>query len=219
MEFDRNKPNRRRPNPVEALYRTFHLAHTLYRTGNHGVKTMCYWLHLIKDTDGKPYDPWSGKPISLIELGCGNGLLCIILAQMELDVTGIDIVSLENIYNRTNYKFLQKDLTQTPYDFKDRQFDYCLSFDVLEHIPEGSIPKILKECARISKNLIIKVACEGTPPLHLTTYDMEWWKDKLAVCCPEFSWQLIRNFEQVSRRTGIAPGTILYAPLFYGHRE
>lgn len=225
MEFDRNRPNRRRPNPAEALYRTFHLAHVLYRVGNHGIKTMSYWLHLLKDSKGRTYDPWAcnrenGKPLSIIEAGCGNGLLCKVLSQMELDVTGMDIVGLEYIYDRTNYKFIQKDLTETPYnEFKDRQFDYCLSFDVLEHIGEKSIPKILKEWARISNNMLLKVACDGKPPLHITVHDRSWWEDKLNECCPEFSWRLVRNFEQYREpRTGVAYIGILNAPLFYGQR-
>lgn len=212
-----------RANQTEALYRTFHLSHVLYRTGNHGTKTMCYWLHLLKEPDDEPYDPWRcrikyGKPISIIEIGCGNGQLCNILQAMELDVTGIDIVGLENIYDRSKYKFFQKDLTETPYDFADRQFDYCLCFDVLEHIPEAAVPEILKEMARISSNLIIKVACDGTPPLHITVHPIDWWKEKLEECCPSFSWQMIRNFKQVRPRTSVKPGKVLHAPLFYGRR-
>lgn len=224
MEFDRERPNRRRPNPTEALYRTFHLSHVLYRVGNHGVKTMCYWLHLLKDSDGRTYDPWAcsektGRPISIIEAGCGNGFLCNVLQAMELDVTGMDVVGLEDFYDRSKYKFFQKDLTETPYDFKDRQFDYCLSFDVLEHIAEKAIPEILKEFARISNNLIIKVACEGTPPLHITVHGLSWWEDKLNECCPEFSWRMIRNFKQYREpRTGLTYPMILNAPLFYGRR-
>ena len=209
----------RRPNRAEALYRTFHLSHVLYRTGNHGTKTMCYWLHLLTDSDGEPYDPWGcrikyGKPISIIEIGCGNGMLCNTLSQMELNVTGMDIVGLEDIYDRSKYKFIQKDLVETPYNFKDRQFDYCLCFDVLEHLPEKAIPKVLKEMARISNKLIIKVACDGGPPLHLTVHNLGWWEYKLYEFCPEFSWQTIRNFEQIRPRTG----KTVYAPLFYGRR-
>ena len=224
MEFDRNRPNKKRPNSTEALYRTFHLSHILYRIGNHGVKTMCYWLHLLKDSSGVTYDPWecrenTGKKLSIIEVGCGNGLLCNVLAMMELDVTGIDIIDLSEFYDRTNFKYIQKDLTETPYDFKDRQFDYCLSFDVLEHIAEESISKVLKEFARISDNLIIKVACEGTPPLHITTYGVSWWQDKLNECCPDFSWQMVRNFRQYrDPRTGVESPYVLNAPMFYGRR-
>ena len=223
MDYDPKKPNRRRPNQTEALYRTFHLAHVLYRTGNHGTKTMCYWLHLLKDPGGEPYDPWGcrikyGKTVSVIEIGCGNGQLCEILQAMELDVTGMDIVGLENIYDRSKYNFIQKDLIETPYDFKDRQFGYCLCFDVLEHLREKHIPEILREMARISNNLIIKVACQGKPPLHITVRDIGWWRDKLAECCSEFSWQMIRNFKQLRPQTGIGPNEILDAPLFHGRR-
>lgn len=206
------------PTPAEALYRTMHNTNILYRTGNHGLKTMCYWLHLLKDSDGRTFDPWlcrlAGKPVSIIEIGCGNGILCNNLSQMELDVTGMDLIKGDVIYDRSNYKFIQQNLTETPYDFEDRQFDYCLSFDVLEHIPEEAIPEVLKEMARISSNLIIKIACNGTPPLHLTVHDLDWWRDKLDECCPEFSWQTIGNFEQIHPRTK----EILYAPLFYGKR-
>ena len=140
------------------------------------------------------------------------------MQAIELDITVIDIVVLENIYYRSKYKFIQKDLTETPYDFKDRQFDYCLSFDVLEHLPEKAIPEVLKEMARISNNLIIKVACEGRPPLHITVHQIDWWKDLLKECCPEFCWEMVRNFIQLRIRTGAKPGAELHSPLFYGRR-
>lgn len=202
------------PSPQVALYRTMHNTNVLYRTGNHGLKTMCYWLHLLKDSDGRPFNPWSGRPISIIEIGCGNGILCNTLSQMELDVTGMDLITADYIYDRSNYKFLEHDLIEIPYDFKDRHFRYCLSFDVLEHISEEHIPEVLKEMARISSNLIIKVACNGTPPLHVTVHNLGWWRDKLNEFCPEFAWQTLGVFYQSHPRTG----ETLYAPLFYGWR-
>jgi len=168
----------------------------------------------------------------VIELGCGNGMLCNLLADMKLDVTGIDIA--DGSYDTSKYKFIKYDLIETPYPFKDNEFDYCLSFDVLEHLSEKDIELVLKEMARISRGIFVKVACSGKPPLHLTIKSPGWWLNKLITSCPDFSWRLLRNYERICQAvdkfnyfieqvTEVRPIrhdslSITYAPLFYGKR-
>ena len=214
------------------LYRSMHNSHLGYMHRNQGVAVMCDWLHLLKDKNNSIHNPWTDTPISIIEVGCGNGMLCDLLGRMSFDVTGIDIFD-GHMYDRTRYKFLEHDMTVTPYPYEDNQFDYCVSFDVLEHLYEKNIDATLSEMARISRNMIIKVASSGTPPLHLTVKSPGWWLEKLIKNCPDFSWSLVRNYERVGVRDGdrvrqqpvnseIRPlpydGIINYAPMFYGKR-
>lgn len=219
------------PDAKFALYRTMHYTHPGYRYNNQGLKTACDWFHLLRDRRGEIHNPWTDTPISVIELGCGNGKLCYVLSDMGFDVTGVDIV--KSIYDRKGYNFKEFDLTETPYPFQDNEFDYCLCFDVLEHILEKHITAILKEMARISRGIFVKVSCHGIPPLHITVKTPGWWLDQMITNCPDFSWQILRNVERIAVDNGksgatikkssdIRPfkngETITYAPLFYGKR-
>ncbi len=216
----------------ETLYNTMHVSHIAYRGKNQGMAMACEWLHLLRDRRGERHDPWSSTSISVVEVGCGNGKLCNFLTGLGIDITGVDIFDNEIIYNRSAYKFIQHDLMTTPYPFKDNEFDYCISFDVLEHLPEENIAPALREMARISRGIIVAVSCTGGPPLHLTVKEPGWWLDQLTTHCKDFSWRLLRNFERIMKdgdskgkpvsMPDVRPFTkgelITYAPLFYGKR-
>ncbi len=218
---------------AQSLYNTMHVSHEGYRHRNQGIARFCDWLHYLRDRRGEVHNPWSDTPISVLEVGCGNGKLCHILMSLGLDVTGVDIFDNKDVYDRSAYKFVRRDLTDTPYPFGDNEFDYSLSFDVLEHLPEEYIAPALREMARISCGLIIGVSCTGEPPLHLTVKTPGWWLDRLIENCPDFSWQLVRNHERIAieqdnrgriqaTSSDIRPFTngekITYAPLFHGKR-
>jgi len=217
----------------ESFYRTMHYSRPSYRDVNQAVKVMCEWLHLIRDKRGESHNPWTDKPISILELGCGNGKLCDLLSGMNLDVTGVDVAGCEGIYDRSKYRFIKHDLTEFPYPFGDNEFDYCLSFDVMEHLPEDKVSDVLREMGRISHGILVKIACSGKPPLHITVKSPGWWLNQLIESCPDFSWRLLRNYERicqdiegnryfVEQVTDVRPirgdGFITYAPLFYGKR-
>lgn len=221
------------PSKQKALYRTMHNSHPGYRHVNQGIKTACDWLGLLRDKRGEVHNPWTDTPISVVELGCGNGILCNLLSDMGFDVTGVDIYEGKIVYDRKAYKFIEHDLIELPYPFRDNEFDYCLSFDVLEHLSVKEVSPALREMARISRGIFVKVSCHGIPPLHLTVKTPGWWLNQLITNCPDFSWRLLRNVERIAvddGRTGSTLKTssdirpfkngekITYAPLFYGKR-
>jgi len=221
------------PSTQEALYRTMHRSSQSYRNNNQGIIVACDWFHLLRDRRGEVHNPWTDTPITVCELGCGNGKLCDLLSDMKFDITGVDIYEGEIVYDRKAYKFISHDLSETPYPFRDNEFDYCLSFDVLEHLPEDRIPDILKEMGRISRGIFIKVSCHGLPPLHITVKSPGWWLNQLTENAPDFSWRLLRNVERIAVDNGKRGSTIdiasdvrpfrngekiTYAPLFYGKK-
>ena len=218
---------------AQTLYDTMHATHLGYRHKNQGIARFCDWLHLLRDRRGEVHNPWSDTSTAVVELGCGNGKLCEILVSLGLDVTGVDIFDNDAVYNRNGYKFIKQDLMKSPYPFENNQFDYCLSFDVMEHLPEEYVAPALREMARISRSIIIGVSCTGEKPLHLTIKTPGWWLDRLIVNCQDYSWRLLRNHERVAiekdnkgkslpTSSDIRPFTngeiITYAPLFYGKR-
>ena len=219
---------------AKQLYNTMHVAHAGYRFKNQGMAMACDWFPLLQSDNGVRHNPWSEPRISVVEIGCGNGRLCVLMAGMSLDVTGVDIFDNEAVYDRTSYKFVQQDLTKAPYPFTDNQFDYCISFDVLEHLPEETIDATLQEMGRIGRNIILAVSCTGGKPLHLTVKSPGWWLDKLIENCPDYTWKLLRNYERIKdsgegdtgrsniSATDVRPlpdnQLITYAPLFHGKR-
>ncbi len=195
------------------MYDVMHRCHPLYQRTNHGAFTSSEWLHLLRDPNGEIHDHFHRPFIKIVEFGCGNGILCDYLSKMYFEVTGVDIVEEKIMYDRSKYTFLEMDLRETPYNFSDRQFDYAVSFDFIEHLPPDCIGPVLQEMGRVSSGVIMKVACNSEPLLHLTVRTPGWWLDTFIKRCPEFTWRLLRNFEREH-----PSGETIYAPLFYGKR-
>ena len=68
--------------------------------------------------------------------------------------------------------------------FKDNQFDYTFSTDVLEHIPLEMVEKTIKEIYRITRvetfHCIATVDDPNYPNVHLTIESIEWWKGQFG---------------------------------------
>lgn len=159
------------PSRQESLYRTMHNTFTSYRQNNWGVKTLVRWLGYLNNA-----------PSSILEVGCGNGKLCKLLADMGYDVTGLDIVP--GPYDRDGYDFVKHDMTKGRLPFEDKTFDYCLAFDVLEHLPQKWIEESLWDMFRVAHNVIIlipgnhELKYELKRRLHLTVRPADWWIEK-----------------------------------------
>jgi SAM-dependent methyltransferase len=88
-----------------------------------------------------------------LDAGCGSGYGTNYLAQncpIE-KIVGVDIDQQAINYAQTKYKNQQaqfKPMDVTAMTFPDHQFDYILSFDVLEHLTAEGQDKFLSEIAR-----------------------------------------------------------------------
>lgn len=160
------------PNKREALYRTMHTTHIGYRNFNHGLYRLKQWSHIL-----------SQPPASILEVGCGNGRLCRLLSFWGYDVTGLDLV--RGDYDRQMYDFIEHDMCTGHLPFKDKTFDYCVSFDVLEHIPEKWIDETIWDMFRVARTIILGISCrkKGQALLHPTVHPPEWWSEKLNRMC------------------------------------
>jgi len=166
--------NVKKPNKREALYRTMHNSMPGYRNHNWGLITLHYWL------------PHLGlrQPASILEVGCGNGKLCQMLSDMKYNVVGLDIVS--SSYDRKDYDFVKHDLASGRLPFKDKEFDYCVSFDVLEHLEGKWVEEVIWDMFRVTRKKVIivvpcihKVISPLMKELHLTVKSAEWWIEKM----------------------------------------
>jgi SAM-dependent methyltransferase len=140
-----------------------------YRGKNWGLVTLPQWLNRLK------------RPASILEVGCGNGKLCKLLSDLGYDVTGLDLVP--GSYDRDGYNFVKHDITLSYLPFKDNEFDYCLSFDVLEHLPTKWVEQSIWDMFRVANSIVVSVACYGNEPLHLTVRPPEWWVEKFNRLC------------------------------------
>ncbi len=111
---------------------------------------------------------------SVLDIGCGNGLLTYDLAQKARHVTAIDI-NKDNIefarlnYNRENIKYLHGDATR--FNFKTR-FDTVVMSNLLEHIDNR--PSFLAKIRKLANTFLIRVP----------QFDRDWltyYKSELGV--------------------------------------
>ncbi len=201
----------------KAFYRTMHCTLNSYMIENQGMLCLPDWIGLIKNKDGSPLHHWnhregSSLSPSILEVGCGNGLLCKHLSLFA-SVTGIDITdSPARHEGRMDYKFIERDVARE--ELPANQYDYILSFDVLEHLGGEGIFHIIDQMQGVGKELLIKVACSGIPPLHITVQPPNWWLKTLMLYAPNHNWSIIRNYRRHDEK-----GNVIFAPLFYGRKE
>jgi len=151
-------------------------------------RTAWYVFNLLKNN--------LNKDSKILDLGCGNGMIVELLRQNGFNyVYGVDI-TLEGLKLYTpNIKFNQpipefkpqkENYFESPLwnlPFKDDEFDFTFSVDVLEHIPPELLEKSIQEIIRITKNKSFH--CISTFKdnrkgfiFHLSVYPIDWWKEK-----------------------------------------
>jgi len=86
------------------------------------------------------------KPVSVLEIGIGNGTVSDYLRKTGIQVSTCDL-------DRNLFPDIVADIRSLP--FKDGLFDTVIACQVLEHIPFEDFEKALFELKRISKKYVI----------------------------------------------------------------
>lgn len=122
------------------------------------------------------------RPESVLELGCARGYIMKRLQDAGIRAEGLE-VSQHCFLTRVCEGITTWDLTQTPWPFKDQEFDLCVSIAVLEHIPESAIDAVAAEIRRVSKRGLHGVDFgdhdDGFDKTHCLFRDQKWWDTKL----------------------------------------
>ena len=92
--------------------------------------------------------PHIHKPNSILDIGCGNGLISHRLLELQYNCIPLDVTNLSII---PNLKVQLYDGQQLPYE--DKSMDIALLLTVLHHTKDPV--KVLKETARIAQKIII----------------------------------------------------------------
>lgn len=136
------------------------------------------------------------KEWKILDLGCGNGVVVELLRQSGFNnVFGVDI-TLEGLKQHTPMikfnqpippfipkieNYFEAPLWELP--FKDNEFDFTFSIDVLEHLPLELVEKSIKEIYRITKFKMFHCIATFYDNragfiFHLTVQPIDWWKKK-----------------------------------------
>ncbi len=121
----------------------------------------------------------SGQKGSLLDAGCGQGLVSLRLAKEGFDVTGVDIsreaiqVAAENAKRMgVKAEFLQSPLETLP--FPDKSFDVVVCCHTLEHVQD--VVRVAQELERVCKEkIVIIVPQEESANLLSTDYHIQFF--------------------------------------------
>ncbi len=122
------------------------------------------------------------NPKSVLEIGAARGYLVKRFESAGIPAKGVEI-SKHCHLTRVTDSVLEFDICQTPWPFKDKEFDLCYSVAVMEHIPEEFLPAIVKEMERVSSRGIHGIDFgendDGFDKTHCTLRTKEWWLERL----------------------------------------
>jgi ubiquinone/menaquinone biosynthesis C-methylase UbiE len=123
-------------------------------------------------------------PSSALDVGCAKGFLVKALEQLGVDAHGIDPSEYALAEAHADIKNRLTEAMAQSIPFNDNSYDLVTCFDVLEHIPEVDIPKVLQETLRVSKQwVILRVVTKELPDdvdtSHATIHDKNWWEEKI----------------------------------------
>lgn len=119
----------------------------------------------------------------VVVAGCSNGRLVAAMRESGRDAWGFDVSSdLFRIAVQDLHAYLRLgSLSNIPFSDKDA-FDALVGVDVLEHIPEGRIPRVVAELVRLRLRflaIVINHTDLGCPG-HVTLKSLAWWDRAFA---------------------------------------
>lgn len=105
---------------------------------------------------------------SVIDIGCGNGVITNVLGQ-QFEITGVD--RSEQALQMVSTKKLRASADNVP--LPDHSFDMVFSSELLEHLDDETFEKSIAEVKRLSKRYIFITVPNNENP------------DKLSIQCPD----------------------------------
>jgi 2-polyprenyl-3-methyl-5-hydroxy-6-metoxy-1,4-benzoquinol methylase/MoaA/NifB/PqqE/SkfB family radical SAM enzyme len=118
---------------------------------------------------------------SLLDVGCGMGLLVRTLVSRGIDAHGTDIAHrvIEEGNRELTGRFHAGSILSLP--FPDSAFETVCSTDCLEHLAEADVPQALHELYRVCRRFaFIRLATmpDRDGRWHLTIKDRIWWETR-----------------------------------------
>ena len=106
------------------------------------------------------------KPQSVLDVGCAYGFSVARLNLLGILAKGIDIS--QYALNQAPPEFQPFFTLGAVWDmpFKDKEFDFCFSSGMLEHVPEIKLKKAISEMTRVCHRGLIGVSCLDDATTH-----------------------------------------------------
>jgi len=91
---------------------------------------------------------------SVLDVGCGDGLLLRMLRERGIEGRGVDLSETAiELCQKDGLDVYSGDFTQQSLPFEDSSMDYVVALDVLEHLCSPEV--LLKEMARVARVAVI----------------------------------------------------------------
>lgn len=111
---------------------------------------------------------------SILDFGCGVGAMSYIYKKIPKAI-GVDFVSnyKSKYQEKSKRDHLVIDIHKKDLPFENQEFDVCLLSKVLLHATEEEAERIIAECIRVSKRVVITTALMKKPAKHCFNHTYE----------------------------------------------
>ena len=134
------------------------------------------------------------KPSNVLDVGGARGYIVKKLEAHNIPATCMD-ASLHAWHTRATDNYVLHDATQTPWPFKDKEFDLLTSFSFLEHIEGEHIESVIREMARVSKRCYHTITFEETDydidATHCSFMPHEKWMEMFKKYAPDYPVEIM----------------------------
>lgn len=124
------------------------------------------------------------NPKTALDVGCAKGFLVKALVDLGIDAYGIDPSEYAVAEAPPDVKDKLTLGVAQSLPYPDNKFDVVTCFDVLEHIPETDVPKVLSEMLRVTKDwlvlrLVTREIDDDVDASHKTLHGKDWWHERI----------------------------------------
>lgn len=128
---------------------------------------------------------------NLLDVGCGTG----VAVRYHREVGGIEAFGIDfaksaiPTWHELGAEKWCSVASAEDIPYKDNQFDMVTCTDMLEHVPEEHVPRVLREMYRVGRGdflfmiclvpALIKMPTDGSEP-HVCLKSPEWWVDRMG---------------------------------------
>lgn len=132
------------------------------------------WGHLVK---ARLEAVLNERPISVLDLGCSNGVYVRALNAKGIPAFGIDMLTSESW--ATGGRYVRGDVGDPP--IADESVDTVIAFEVLEHLPDPL--QALREWRRICRRAVVLSVPNGETPRALAAAGLTFfhWTDRTHI--------------------------------------
>jgi len=156
-----------------------------WATGDYNPMVGMYYVRCLYRDD------YFAKCKNLLDVGCGTGAA----VRYHREIGGIEAYGIDFAQQAidTWKQFLVDKFcfvgAAEDIPFKDNAFDFVTCTDMLEHIPEENVPRVLKEMFRVGRDRFffavslapanVKMPHDGSEP-HVCLKEPEWWVEQIG---------------------------------------